>query len=67
MDLKTELLAQAQSHCETHKISLARLSTIVVNDGKFFDRLAKGGGFTVSTFQKFQKYFAASAVSGEAA
>jgi hypothetical protein len=32
------------------------LATIVANDGKFFDRVEAGGGFTVGMYERFLKY-----------
>lgn len=57
MDLKAELLAQAETYCATAKISRARLATLVANDGKFFDRIEAGGGFTVRMYERFMGYF----------
>lgn len=59
MTLKDQLLNDAARFCEYRKISKARLATIVVNDGKFFERVSSGGEFTTATFEKFQAYFAA--------
>ncbi len=61
MGLRQQLLDQVDAYCARTRMSPARLATIVVNDGKFFVRLAKGGGFTVRTYEKFQAYFAAEA------
>jgi len=57
MNLKEDLIAKAEAHCATLGISKARLSTIVVNDGKFFERLARGGSCTLSTYEKFMAHF----------
>lgn len=37
--------------------SLARLATIVVNRGHFFEALAKGGDCGTETFEKFLHFF----------
>lgn len=57
MDLKSELLTEADAYCETAKISRARLATLVANDGKFFDRIEGGGGLTIKMFERFKKFF----------
>lgn len=57
MTLKEQLLQDAATFCRERKMSKARLATLVVNDGKFFDRIESGGGFTVATFEKFQAFF----------
>ncbi len=73
MDIRTRLLTEADQYCSARGISRARLATLVVNDGKFFDRVEKGGDFTVRTFERFMQYFADNPVpahqgaSGEAA
>ena len=58
MTLRDQLLAAAEAHCRAHRISKARLATIVANDGKFFARLARGGDFTARTYERFMAYFA---------
>lgn len=57
MDLKAELLSQADDYCATAKISKARLATLVANDGKFFDRIEGGGGLTIKMYERFLAYF----------
>lgn len=57
MDLKTQLLTDADTYCEIAKISRARLATLVANDGKFFDRIEGGGGLTIKMFERFEAYF----------
>jgi len=50
MDFSKEL--QDLGH-KTHlatKLSLSTIGTKVAKDGKFFDRIAKGGGFTMKTY-----------------
>ena len=59
MDLRAELLRQADAYCTTHAISRARLATLVMNDNKFFDRIERGG-FTNKTYEKFQRFFSES-------
>jgi hypothetical protein len=63
MDLDTQLLADATDYAAARGISLARLATIVVNNGHLFARLSQGGGCTLRTYQRFQAYFAANPVS----
>ena len=60
MTLKTSLLDAAERHCRFAGISKARLASIVVNDGKFFDRVERGGSFTAETYERFMAYFARS-------
>ena len=59
MDLKEHLLAEARRHCAARGISLARLATLVVNDGKFFRRIEAGGDFGTRTYDRFMAYFRA--------
>lgn len=66
MDLKSELLAQADEYCATARISKARLATLVANDGKFFDRIEGGGGLTIKMYERFLTYFRANPASERA-
>ena len=61
MTLREQLLSDAERHCQNRQISEAHLGTLVVNDGKFFSRLRRGGDCTTATFEKFQAYFAQAA------
>jgi hypothetical protein len=58
LDLKADLIARADAYCEATGRSKARLATIVANDGKFFDRIASGGGMTTRMYERFLAYFA---------
>jgi len=58
MTLKDTLLAAAERHCRHAGISKSRLASIVVNDGKFFDRIEGGGSFTAATYERFMAHFA---------
>lgn len=59
MYLTDHLYACAELWAETSGKSVARLSTIVVNDGKFFPRLGQGRlGVTTATLEKFAEFFA---------
>lgn len=66
MTLKDQLIRDAKRCAKREGISLARLATKVVNDGKFFDRIERGGEFTTATLERFQAYFAASEKSSAA-
>lgn len=56
-DLTAELLRATADFCERTGMSRARLATIVINDGKFFDRIERGGGLTVKTYERFMAHF----------
>lgn len=59
MKLKTRLRRLAERWCDAHDRSLARLSTLVMNDGGFFERLRNPkAGVTDGTLEKFAKFFA---------
>lgn len=58
MDYKTDLLAVARAFGNATSRSLARVSTMVRNDGKFFDRLERGAGCTMATYQICMQWFA---------
>lgn len=51
MSLTDQLLKDAERVAEHRQISMSRLATIVVNDGKFFSKLKNGGSCTVRTFE----------------
>lgn len=57
MDLTTYLLTTADRFCAHKGISKARLATVVANDGKFFDRVSKGGGVTIKMYERFMDHF----------
>lgn len=42
---------------KTNDRSLARLATIVANEGGLFNRLARGGRLTTKTFEDFLRFF----------
>lgn len=52
MDLTTHLLKTAKAYAQSRNISMARLSTIVMDDGKFFARIEAGKTLTVKTYEK---------------
>ena len=56
MDLTSSLLAVADAYCTATGMSKARLATLVANDGKFFDRVEAGGGFTVRTYESAMRW-----------
>ncbi|MDX2074683.1 MAG: hypothetical protein SFX19_10040 [Alphaproteobacteria bacterium] len=52
MNYRENLLIAAKNYCAATGKSLATVSTFVMNDGKFFDRIESGGGCTMDTYQK---------------
>jgi len=57
MEYRSRLLLVAQTFAEVQHLSLARVSTKVRNDGKFFDRIEKGAGCTVDTYELVMQWF----------
>jgi hypothetical protein len=57
MDLTKHLLDTASAYAKERGISMARLSTLVMNDGKFFDRVGSGKTLTVRTYEKVTAWF----------
>jgi hypothetical protein len=57
MSLKSSLLNIAERHCLATGMSKARLATLIANDGKFFDRIEAGGGFTARTYERALQWF----------
>ncbi|KQO52683.1 hypothetical protein [Sphingomonas sp. Leaf257] len=56
MDLIGTLVRSAEIWARENERSLARLATIVVNDGKLFDRIAAGGSCTVATYERLMAH-----------
>lgn len=52
MNLKDELHSKADAWVEKTGLSHCRLATLAISDGKFFRRLAKGGGVTIRTAER---------------
>ena len=57
MDHTKEILKAASNYCDLTGLSRATVATKVMNDGKFFDRIEGGGGFTIQTYQKVKRWF----------
>lgn len=55
-DLRVALLTVSERYCAAAGISKPRLATLIANDGKFFDRVESGGGFTVRTFERAMRW-----------
>lgn len=51
-------------HCEATGLAPATVATKAVNDGKFFDRIFSGGGFTTDTYARAIKWFEDNAPKG---
>lgn len=64
-DLKSLLLEKARYYCQVTGKSINTAGLESVNDGKFFDRLEKGGGFTNTTFAKAMRWFDDNTPSGK--
>lgn len=61
--LRERLLFQADAYCEQHGITRARLGTLVMKDNKFLNDIANDKrGFTIRTYEKFQRFFAGKSV-----
>lgn len=52
-----QLVRLAEIWAEVNDRSVARLATLVANDGGLFPRLAKGGRLTTDTLEKFLRFF----------
>lgn len=61
MGLKSQLIVAATTYSEVTGLSLARISTVVMNNGKFFKLLLENNSkdCTTGTYEKFMAYFAA--------
>jgi len=67
MDARQQLLVLAHGYAAARGISLARVSTLVQNQGAFFKKIEAGeAGFTFATFDKCLRWFAANWPEGTA-
>ena len=57
MDYRQQLLAVADEFARATDRSIARVSTMVRNDGKFLDGLRRGRGCTMDTFNAAMQWF----------
>lgn len=57
MDYREELLNACKRYCEATGKAQATVATLVMNDGKFFDRMLAGKGCTVDTYKKVMQWF----------
>lgn len=51
-DIRNALLERAKRHCKDHDTSFSAIGLASVNDSKFLQRVEKGFGFNVVTYQK---------------
>ena len=65
MDYRKQLLEAVEVCCARTGLARATIATKVVNDGKFFDRIEAGGGFTMRTFEAFIRFFEQNAGGAE--
>lgn len=57
MDSREKLLEAKNRYCEATGLAQATVATKVMNDGKFFDRIEDGKGFTMGTYEKVMRWF----------
>lgn len=59
MTLVDQLLAVATEYARARNLSLARVSTLVFNDGKVFDRLSDGKDLTTGRYETSLRWLSA--------
>ncbi|QOZ25315.1 hypothetical protein [Bradyrhizobium sp. CCBAU 51753] len=57
MKLTDQLLTVAETYCSAKEISLARVSTLIFNDGKRFAAIQRGGNLGTDQFEKAISWF----------
>lgn len=57
MDYRQQLLALVSAYCVATGRSEARVSTLVLNNGIFFERLKAGKGCTVDNLLRVKRWF----------
>jgi len=59
MDLAQTLLRCVDRYCEARKLARATVSTLALNDGRTFDRVASGGSITIRNYEKSMRWLSA--------
>jgi hypothetical protein len=59
MAMTDQLLAVARAYCAARSLSLSRVSTIVFNDGKKLDLVARGADLQTGKFEQAIAWFSA--------
>lgn len=54
-----QILAVARAFCAARQLSLSRVSTLVFNDGKKLDLIARGADLQTARFEQAMQWFAA--------
>lgn len=57
MDFRDILIAEFTRHCEATGLAPSTVSTKAANDGKFYDSLVDGAGFTMQRYEKVMQWF----------
>lgn len=57
MDYRSNIIEAKNRYCEITGLAPATVATKVANDGKFFDRIEAGKGFTMATYEKVMEWF----------
>lgn len=57
MALREEILDACKIYCARAKKMPSTVGNMIVNDGKFFDRIEAGGGCTMATYEKVMCWF----------
>lgn len=59
MTLRESLIRVAKRYAEVRRLSLSRVSTLVLNDGKALDRIDSGGDLMTGSFERALEWFSA--------
>lgn len=59
MAMTDQILTVADAYCEAKKLSRARVSTLVFNDGKKIDLIANGADLSTGKFESAMSWFSA--------
>jgi len=57
MNSKDTLISAFDRYCELTGLAPATVSTKVANDGKFYDSVKAGSGFTMKRYEKIMRWF----------
>jgi hypothetical protein len=66
MNHRETLLKAFEGYCKRTGRTESGVSNIIMNDGKFYDRVKSGGGFTIKTYETVMRWFQENAPKGKA-
>lgn len=66
MTLRETLIIVANHYAQARRLSMSRVSTLVLNDGKALDRISSGGDLNTGSYERALEWFSANWPRGAA-